>query len=357
MRVMRMGLRVGGVLVWVLGVVCAAEDPLTLTASKDTTLQPGVTGLAPQHWGKAEDLMVYGPQHTSPNFRALIQFDLKDVPKAPVRGAVLQVTLFKLYAAAKTRQDIIRVHRIMRPWDEVGSSWTFSLSNDEWLNKGGDFDPAPAGGTYVFDEQSGDDAGKTVDFDVSALVQAWQSGRAPNYGLILLNTDGDSKTTARPFSKDAKDEAKRPKLILSWANPPKPNNNWIKPAALKPTGTMPQFKVELNTPGLNQARVGENYKAFLNAKGGLAPYTFKTTSELPEGIKLNPSGLLEGSATKAGRYPLQITVTDDGKRSAMGKVELVVAEAAAKSSAADGEAGKTGVAKTVEKKTGAVEDE
>ncbi|MCW8133888.1 MAG: DNRLRE domain-containing protein [Planctomycetota bacterium] len=333
----------------------AAEDPLTLTAVKDTTLQPGVTGIAPQYWGKAEDLMIYGPKHDNPNFRTLIEFDLKDVPKAPVRSAVLKLTFFKMYAAAKTRQDIIRVHRVVRPWAEVGASWNYSLTNDEWINKGGDFDPMPAGGAYVFDEQSGDDAGKTVDFDVTAVVQAWQSGRVPNYGFALMNTDGDSKTTARPFSRDAKDDAKRPKLILSWANPPKPNNNWIKPAALKPLGTMPQMRVELNTPTLNQAHLGQNYKAFLNAKGGMAPYVFKVTGEVPEGITVNPSGLIEGQPAKAGRYTLNVSITDDARHSGSGRVDLVVAEAAAKSG--EPEAAKSGEAKTEEKKSGALQDE
>lgn len=341
-----------------LGSAFAAEDPMTLTAAKDTTLQPGITGVAPKYCGTAEDLMVYGPSHANPSFRALIQFDLKDVPKTPVRAAILKLTFYKMYAAAKTRQDILRVHRMVRPWEETTASWTNSFTNDEWINKGGDFDPAPIAGTYIFDEQSGDDAGKTVEFDVTALVQTWQTDRLPNYGFILLNTDNDSKTTARPFSRDCKDDAKRPKLILHWAAPPKPDNNWLKPAAMKPVGQMPQMKVEFNTPTLNQARIGENYKAFLGAKGGLAPYVFKLTGDAPEGIKLNPSGLLEGMPTKAGRFTLNITVTDDAKRSGSGKVDLVVAEAAAKTAGAAKTAdAKTGEAQKTEKKTGAIDDE
>lgn len=334
----------------------SGEDSLTLTAEKDTTLQPGVTGIAPQYWGKAEDLMIYGPKHDNPNFRALIAFDLKDVPKAPVRSAVLKLTLFKAYAAAKTRQDILRVHRVVRPWDEVGSSWNFSLINDEWINKGGDFDPAASAGAYVLDDQTGDDAGKTVDFDVTAVVQAWQTGRVPNFGFMLMNTDGDSKTTVRPFSKDAKEDAKRPKLILSWANPPKPNNNWIKPQALKPVGAMPQMRVDLNTPTLNQAHLGQNYKAFLNAKGGLAPYVFKVTGEIPEGIKVNPSGLIEGQPEKAGRYTLSVSVTDDARHSGTGRVDLVVAKSSSKTSAA-AEPVKSGEGKSEEKKSGGLVDE
>ncbi|MBI3829939.1 MAG: DNRLRE domain-containing protein [Planctomycetes bacterium] len=336
----------------------AAEDPLTLTAAKDTTLQPGITGAAPKYCGMAEDLMIYGPAHANPNFRALIQFDLKDVPKTPVRAAVLKLTFYKMYSAAKTRQDILRVHRLVRPWEETAASWTNSFSNDEWINKGGDFDPVPIGGTYIFDEQTGDDAGKTVEFDVTGLVQAWQMDRMPNYGFILLNTDNDSKTTARPFSRDCKDDAKRPKLILYWAAPPKPDNNWLKPAVMKPFGLMPQMKVEFNTPTLNQARIGENYKAFLSAKGGLAPYAFKLAGDAPDGIKLNPSGLLEGLPTKAGRFTLNVTITDDAKHSGSGKVDLVVAESAGKTSVAAKTAeAKSGEAKTGAKKSGVIDDE
>jgi len=332
------------------GFIFAGEDPLTLHATQDTTLNPTLTGLPPKHITTAEDLMIYGPKHSNPNYRSLVQFDLKDVPKAPVQMALLRLTFYKCWAAGKGRTDILRVHRLVRPWEESGASWNYSMTNDEWINVGGDFDPAPVAGSYVLEDQTGEDAGKKADFDVTPLVQLWQTGRAPNYGLILLNTDNDSTLTARPFSKDAKEAGKRPQLILYWASPPKPDGNMIKPTVLKPFGQPVQMRVAFNTTQLNQARIGVNYKELLKAKGGLAPYTFKCTNEMPEGMTLNPSGLLEGAPKKAGRFTLQISATDSAKHSASGKVDLVVAEAPAEGAAKTGE-------KKDPKKTGALADE
>ncbi|MCZ7644172.1 MAG: DNRLRE domain-containing protein [Planctomycetota bacterium] len=214
------------------------------------------------------------------------------------------------------------------PWNEAGASWGWSLPDDEWLNKGGDLDPAPLAGAYLLDPlHSGEDGTKTVELDVTALVQAWQGGRIPNYGLALLNVDNDSKTTARPFSREADEDAKRPKLILYWAQPPQPDPNAVKPNALKPHGVPVQMRVQFSTPTLNQAHVGQEYKARLFAKGGLAPYTFKANSGLPDGVELTESGELQGKPAKPGRYTISVRIADAQRLSGSGQVELVVAEA------------------------------
>jgi hypothetical protein len=302
----------------------AMDDPMVLTASQSTTLRPDILG-DPGYVPNEIDMMIYGPKNPNPNFRGMVQFDLKDVPKnPPVTAAVLRLTFYKLSGVRnKVKLDIIRVHRLLRPWDEKKASWAMSMTEDEWINKGGDFDPAPAASTILTEDQTGDPSNKPVEFDVTSLVQAWQSGQSPNFGMILITSDNDSNTNSRPYSRKATDDAFRPKLELHWATQPKHNSAWLKPTTLKPLGTMPQMKVAL-IASLKQGRVGEAFEDHIKAKGGCAPYTFKVTGALPEGLVLSPDGKISGTPTKEGKFPLAITISDAAKNSGSGKTDIDV---------------------------------
>ena len=305
-------------------VVPAMDDPLMLTASQSTTLRPDIPG-DPGPIPNEIDLMIYGPKNPNPNFRGLVQFDLKDVPKnPPVTAAVLRLTFYKLSGVRnKVKLDIIRVHRLLRPWDEKKASWAMSMTEDEWINKGGDFDPVPVACTILTEDQTGDPSNKPVEFDITSQVQACQAGQQPNFGVILIDSDNDSTTNARPYSRKATDDSFRPKLELHWATQPKHNSAWLKPTTLKPLGTMPVLKVAL-IASLKQGRVGEAYEDHLKAKGGCAPYAFKVTGTLPEGLTLTPDGKLSGTPAKEGKFPLAITITDAAKNSGSGKADIDV---------------------------------
>jgi hypothetical protein len=307
-------------------VLAAQEDPLVLTATQSTTLRPDKEG-DPGWIPNEVDMMIYGPKNANPNFRGVVLFDLKNVPKTPpVQAAVLKLTFYKLSGVRnKVKLDIIRVHRMLRPWDEKSASWNKSLNEDEWINKGGDFEAAPLAATSLNEDQTGDPppTDKPVEFDVTSVVQAWQAGTLPNYGLILLDTDNDSTTNARPYSRRTDKDELRPKLTLHWAQPPKHNSNWLKVTSMKPVGNPVTLKVSL-IASLKQGRLGEKFDDHIKAKGGCAPYTFKVTGAFPEGLTLTPEGNITGTPTKEGKYPLNISITDSVKNTATGKTELVV---------------------------------
>ncbi len=71
-------------------------------------------------------------------------------------------------------------------------------------------------------------------------------------------------------------------------------------------------KLAVKTTRLPATRVGKLYHAVLRTNGGVAPITWKVTSgKFPVGIRLNrKTGVLSGTARKAGSYPLTFTVTD-----------------------------------------------
>jgi hypothetical protein len=75
-------------------------------------------------------------------------------------------------------------------------------------------------------------------------------------------------------------------------------------------------------PGAN---TGHPFSVQFVAAGGVAPYTFaSTTRSLPSGLSLSTSGVLSGTPTQAGTYTIGIKATDAGGRSASKSFTLVV---------------------------------
>lgn len=71
-------------------------------------------------------------------------------------------------------------------------------------------------------------------------------------------------------------------------------------------------QVAVKTTKLPATKVGRTYRWLLRATGGVAPFTWKVTSgKFPVGIHLDrKTGVLSGSARRAGRFPLTFAVTD-----------------------------------------------
>ncbi|HKS23668.1 MAG TPA: putative Ig domain-containing protein [Thermoanaerobaculia bacterium] len=79
-------------------------------------------------------------------------------------------------------------------------------------------------------------------------------------------------------------------------------------AATCPSGTA----VIVSPPALPFARTGVPYAQMMTASGGTTPYTFSVLSgTLPPGLTLNPAtGLISGTPTSSGTFPLTIAATD-----------------------------------------------
>ncbi len=145
---------------------------------------------------------------------SLIRFELNGIPPgARVTGATLE--LYQNTAASNGGTVI--VHRMTREWIEGtgtgvngdGASWFESEPGIPWTNPGGDYDPAEFAVTTI-------PVGVTGKFqwDITSLVEGWNSGAYPNYGLVL--TPGTSSTGVYFSSSDTPND-ERPKLILTYA--------------------------------------------------------------------------------------------------------------------------------------------
>jgi hypothetical protein len=82
-------------------------------------------------------------------------------------------------------------------------------------------------------------------------------------------------------------------------------------------------EVSVDTTVLPSASVGASYTQTLSASGGRPPYLW-VASGLPAGIEPLSTGVLEGSATAAGSYTVDVTVIDDATPSGIAQRSLVL---------------------------------
>lgn len=80
--------------------------------------------------------------------------------------------------------------------------------------------------------------------------------------------------------------------------------SWTNPADVMYGGTKtkPTMTAITNSSWLPAAMVGYQYCFWLQAQGGVPPYTFTSSSVLPFGLTLSTSGLLSGVPTVPGAY-------------------------------------------------------
>ncbi|MBX5480743.1 MAG: putative Ig domain-containing protein [Myxococcaceae bacterium] len=80
----------------------------------------------------------------------------------------------------------------------------------------------------------------------------------------------------------------------------------------------------VTTASLPDGYVGAPYSETLTASGGLAPYSWSTTSTLPPGLTLSAAGVLSGTPTAAGSTTLNIVATDANNATTSKTLTIVV---------------------------------
>ena len=81
----------------------------------------------------------------------------------------------------------------------------------------------------------------------------------------------------------------------------------------------------ITTATLPAAAVGTAYSQTIAATGGATPYNFAvTTGTLPAGLTLSSDGVLSGTPTAGGSFPVTITVTDSASKTGNSSFTLTV---------------------------------
>jgi hypothetical protein len=81
----------------------------------------------------------------------------------------------------------------------------------------------------------------------------------------------------------------------------------------------------ITTSNLASGTTGSNYQSLLQAAGGIAPYTWSITGNLPAGLSLAATtGIISGSPTASGTFSFTATATDAGNPAQTQSVRLSI---------------------------------
>ncbi len=235
------------------------EEPTwTLVASKDTYVRTDLDIRRNDNYGcdfafcvgtgRGGDGMPWGAADA---MRAMIQFDLAAIP-APVAKALLRLRVVEDVRDASLEALVVSVHRIeptpeLTPWEEGngaeatgypkqcehadpahGVAWEGPPAGDQ------NNQPQPGSSDEVFASYGFPAAqvvktGTVVDFDITALVNGWISGKYENYGLMLRALEASTAFKGIFFGAregelfDYPDERRQPgPELLLFADEPNP---------------------------------------------------------------------------------------------------------------------------------------
>lgn len=88
--------------------------------------------------------------------------------------------------------------------------------------------------------------------------------------------------------------------------------------------------LSINTCALMPAGLGASYSQTMRASNGTTPYTWSITSgTLPAGVSLSSTGVMSGTPTASGTYPVSVTVRDTSGVTRTTTLSLAVTAAAA----------------------------
>lgn len=195
-----------------VGLHPVAAQTVTLEPDSDTTIfeESADPAEIPLSNGVGQRLFI-GQRYGNLSRRALLHFDLSNIPPTATIGTVLlslsmTKTIGSTYPAT--------VHALDGGWGEAGSdapaqegkgaaaldgdaTWTHRVHPTiPWNTLGGDFGPAVASadvggnGRYTWGNNP----------DITALIQSWVDDPSTNFGLIIIGNEGDTgQPTAKRF--------------------------------------------------------------------------------------------------------------------------------------------------------------
>lgn len=165
-----------------------------MTGAADTYIDPSLPSMK-------DDTVLVLASGTS---NVLLQWSMSAIPgDADVLSAQLILSQNGGSATART----VTVHRVTTSWDG-SATWTRARAGSPWV-----------GGAYATPVLASTDvqAGSVYTWDVTGLVDGWDSGRLSNYGMLLrLPNPGQSVTFSS--QKDAT-ASLRPILRATYAKP------------------------------------------------------------------------------------------------------------------------------------------
>lgn len=145
-------------------------------------------------------------------FLGMIRFDLASLPV----NAVVQSARLELYLAKKNdmKQFNMGLYRLLRPWDEMKTTWNLALTGVSWGVSGAnsvgvDREGAPITAALV------NATSQWYFFDVTSAVQGWAVNPSSNFGLIARG-DNSNDTEYHFISANNPALNLRPRLTVVY---------------------------------------------------------------------------------------------------------------------------------------------
>lgn len=213
------------------GGLAASADTVSIVADRDNTMFE-----TPESIDRSSGSGIHlysGLNSGEVNHRALMHFDVSGSVPA---GATINSATLSLWANRTVSSSrLFSIHRVTAAWGEGLSdsgdpggggvaaeagdaSWNYRIYNtDLWDTPGGDF-VATASASDTVDGRNefavfGPTSGMTAD------VQAWRDGSAPNNGWVLIGDESTLTTAFRFDSRESLTASQRPTLTIDFSPP------------------------------------------------------------------------------------------------------------------------------------------
>lgn len=158
----------------------------------------------------AYDLAVILVDNLSPLSHGLLKFDnlIGPNPGQVPEGAQVTAATLRLYTL--NWGNPIEIHRMLVPWTEA-STWNDVGTPNDGVNMTNDAVTTPEATFRTAEVDAG--VNEWREIDVTASVQLWYTGGAPNHGWALRDTGDDGYQGS---SSEATDQTLRPQLVITY---------------------------------------------------------------------------------------------------------------------------------------------
>jgi RHS repeat-associated protein len=152
-------------------------------------------------------------------YRTMLHFDVQTA--LPSKSQVLGANaMLYLNAEDATTATTVEAHKLTQSWT-AGATWNKFDGTNLWTHAGGDFDSTPA---YTCQNAAGT-TGVWDHFSIANLVQDWEDGTTPNYGILLKEPSETVQNTLH-FTSKWGTSTQAPYLQVDWEPKYRGDQSW-----------------------------------------------------------------------------------------------------------------------------------